>query len=92
MKLGMLRGLDYYVISHAVSQFPAYFKLKTWIERHNPPAEPKPKVDPSPTPTPEPEKKIDDPTDKKFDHEAEEKRKEEEKKKQEGEEKKKLEE
>ena len=91
MKLGMLRGLDYYVISHAVSQFPAYFKLKTWIERHNPPAEPKPKVDPSPTPTPEPEKKIDDPTDKKFDHEAEEKRKEEEKKKQE-EEKKKLEE
>ena len=88
MKLGMLRGLDYYVISHAVSQFPAYFKLKTWIERHNPPAEPKPKVDPSPTPTPEPEKKIDDPTDKKFDHEAEEKRKEEEKKKQEEEKKK----
>jgi len=88
VKLGMLRGLDYYVISHAVSQFPAYFKLKTWIERHNPPAEPKPKVDPSPTPTPEPEKKIDDPTDKKFDHEAEEKRKEEEKKKQEEEKKK----
>ena len=46
VKLGMLRGLDYYIISHAVSQFPAYFKLKTWIERHTPPSEPKPKVDP----------------------------------------------
>ena len=44
----MLRGLDYYVISHAVSQFPAYFKLKTWVERHTPPVEPKPKEDPTP--------------------------------------------
>lgn len=50
----MLRGLDYYVISHAVSQFPAYFKLKTWVERHTPPVEPKPKEDPTPQPTPTP--------------------------------------
>jgi len=83
VKLGMLRGLDYYVISHAVSQFPAYFRLKTWIERHNPPSEPKPKVDPTPTPS---KPKIDDPTDKDYDHAAE-KKKEEEKKKKEEEEK-----
>ena len=36
-KFGMLRGLDYYVIGHAVSQFPAYFKIRTWIERHEEP-------------------------------------------------------
>ena len=37
----MLRGLDYYVIGHAVSQFPAYFKFRTWIERHEEPEDKK---------------------------------------------------
>lgn len=36
-KFGMLRGLDYYVVAIARSQFPAWLRLRTWIERHDPP-------------------------------------------------------
>lgn len=56
-KFGMLKGLDYYVIGQSISQFPGFFKLKTWIERHAPPPNPNPTpfVDGNPEPTPEPE-------------------------------------
>merc|ERR1711935_656373 len=33
-KFGMLKGLDYYVAAQAVSQFPAFLRLRTWIEGH----------------------------------------------------------
>lgn len=42
VKFGMLKGLDYYVISQGISPFPAYFELRTWIERHTPPPNPNP--------------------------------------------------
>lgn len=38
-KFGMLRGLDYYVIGQSISPMASYFKLRTWIERHDPPAD-----------------------------------------------------
>ena len=62
-KFGMLRGLDYYVVAHAKSQFPAWLRLRTWIEKHEAPpqkefkvfedeADPSPQDDPIPAPDP----------------------------------------
>lgn len=53
----MLRGLDYYVVAHAKSQFPGFLRLRTWIERHEAPP-PKPgkifEDEPDPAPQEEP--------------------------------------